>query len=299
MKTQILIAILLAASFTINAQKQTVKDTTIIFNEKKIQVSDSADQVKVQVYKMDTTVTMYKQIYEGIFTNEKSFERWTVSESIGINLPFSKNTGGNSRMEIHSDDFRLGLVYLNNRFDFGDDGGLMVMSANEFNYQPVLAIKRFEKQGMAFSTGIGMTWRNYHIGGNQNLVVNNGITSIGSAPEGIKYTYSRLRTFELNVPLMYEWQPKSMSGFYLSTGVIFGVNVFTSYKVKYRNPDTNKKTKEVLGKQYQINPFSFSGLVQAGYKDIGVYFKYTPTSVFKKEKGPEVQTISVGLSLAL
>ncbi len=297
MKTQVLFAILLAAGFTMKAQMQEVKDTTVMFNQKRIHVSDSADQVKVQVYRMDTT--RYKQIYEGIFTNEESFEEWTVSESFGINFPFSKNTDKNSAMKVHSNDLRIGQVYLHNQFDFGDDGGMMVTRANEIYFLPVLAVKKFERQGMAFTTGIGMTWRNYHVGGNQHLAVYNGVTTTENAPKGIKYTYSRLRTYELNVPLMYEWQPSSMNGFHISAGAVFGVNVFTSYKVKYMDPETDKKKKEVLGKLYQVNPFSLSGLLQAGYKDIGVYFKYTPTSVFRKDKGPEVQSISVGLTLAL
>ena len=74
MKTQILIlsALILTATISVNAQTA-VKDTTLFFNQKQIHVTDSVDQVKVQVYKTDTTE--FKKIYEGIFTDGNSFEK--------------------------------------------------------------------------------------------------------------------------------------------------------------------------------------------------------------------------------
>lgn len=292
-KSTIVVVLLMAFVHT-SAHAQVVKDTTFIFNQKKIHLTDSLEQVKLKVYRSDTVE--YKKIYEAIYTDETSYENYTVSESFGLNLPFPKKSSG--IWKIHSDDFRVGLVYLHNKFDFNNDGGLMISNANEITWKPVLAVKRFHEKRMAFTTGLGLTWRNYHIGENSNLTVAEGLVRREVAPEGVKYNYSRLRTMEVNLPLMYEWQPAALHGFHFSTGVIFGVNVFTSHKVKYRDPNTDKKVKDVLGKNYQINPFSFSGIVQAGYRDLGVYFKYTPTTIFKKDKGPELQSMAIGVSLA-
>lgn len=116
------------------------------------------------------------------------------------------------------------------------------------------------------------------------------------SPVGINYSYSRLRTFEFTVPLYLELHPLGNNKFYLMGGMLFGVNTFTSYKVKYVN-DSGKKVKDVLGRDYNVNPFSLSWLVQMGWDDISVYGKYTQTPLFKEGKGPEVQTLSVGLSL--
>ena len=62
--------------------------------------------------------------------------------------------------------------------------------------------------------------------------------------------------------------------------------------------DDNTKIKKVEGNDYNVNPFSLSYLVEMGWDDLGVFAKYTPTTLFKKDKGPEVQTITVGLSLS-
>ncbi|MHB9055002.1 MAG: hypothetical protein ACYC2P_02450 [Paludibacteraceae bacterium] len=79
-------------------------------------------------------------------------------------------------------------------------------------------------------------------------------------------------------------------------GVLFGINTFTSYKVKYKD-ENDKKVKVAEGKDYNVNPFSLNYVIQMGWDDIGGYAKYTPTSLFKKDKGPDEQTFSVGLIL--
>ena len=61
--------------------------------------------------------------------------------------------------------------------------------------------------------------------------------------------------------------------------------------------DDNTKIKKVEGNDYNVNPFSLSYLVEMGWDDLGVFAKYTPTTLFKKDKGPEVKTFTVGLSL--
>ena len=147
-------------------------------------------------------------------------------------------------------------------------------------------------------TGLGMTWRNLHLGNNSHLVNNNGITLVEAAPEGITYNYSRLRMFDLNLPIYLEIHPLGKSEFYITGGVLFGINTFSSYKVKYKN-ENDKKISVVEGKDYNVNPFSVNYLVQMGWNDLGAYAKYTPTSLFKNDKGPDVQTFSVGLTLNL
>jgi len=257
MKQITVIAAVMLASFSLFAQSTEVKDTTLFFNQKKVEISDSLDQVKVKVYKMDTTE--YKCVYEGIFTDEKTYERYSVESQMGFDLPFIKKS--NKYMQIYTPDFRYGLVYLHDQFDFNKDGDLQISRANELYWQPVVAFQSFEQARIAMITGLGLTWRNYHIGGNNHLAVVDGLVGCETAPEGINYYYSRLRTMEINLPLIFEWQPSALQGFHFSVGGLFGVNLFTSHKVKYHDPDTEKKIKEVLGKNYQINPFSLSAIV--------------------------------------
>ncbi len=278
-----------------NLFSQAVSDTTFHYRDKFIKVKDSLDEVRVKVSKNDSTA--YVVVYEGVFSDKQTYEKYSVESQLSFDIPLIKKT--NKCSEIYSDDLKFGMVYLHNQFDFGKDGDLQINSANELYWQPVAIVQCFEKTRMAIITGLGLTWRNYHIGNNNHLAVADGVLKCETAPEGINYQFSRLRAMEVTLPLKYKWQPSELRGFHFSVGGLFGVNVFTSYKVKYRDPDTNKKIKDVLGKNYQLNPFSFSGIIQVGYEDWGVFCKYTPTSVFKKSKGPNVQTLTVGMTLNL
>ena len=298
MKTriQMLAVFILTASLTVNAQTQTVKDTTVFFNQKKILVTDSTDQVKVQVYKTDTTE--YKKIYEGIFTDDKSYEKYSVETQLGFDFPFAKRKRY-SNFSGHFTGVGFGALYTTDNFtNFNDAGGMNVAFSNEITFNPIGYSLPIIKGYFGMVSGLGMTWRNLHPGNNSHLVNNNGITAIEAAPEGITYNYSRLRMFDLNLPIYLEIHPLGKSEFYITGGVLFGINTFSSYKVKYKN-ENDKKISVVEGKDYNVNPFSVNYLVQMGWNDLGVYAKYTPTSLFKNDKGPDVQTFSVGLTLNL
>ena len=294
MKTQTitLIAAILLASLPLQAQS--VKDTTIIFNQKKITLQDSIDQMKVKVYKMDTTE--YKQVYEGIFTDEQTYEKYSVASQIGFDFPFIKRKRS-SHLTGHFTGIGYGALYTHNNFtDFNDAGGMKTTFSNEFFINPIGYTLPIVNNYFGLTTGLGITWRNVHLGNNTHLVNNNGITVVEPAPEGIKYYYSRLRMFDFNLPIYLELHPLGNNKFHLMGGVLFGLNTFSSYKVKYKN-ENDKKIKIAEGKDYNVYPFSASYLLQMGWSDIGVYAKYTPTPLFKKDKGPDVQTFSVGLIL--
>lgn len=293
MKTFFLLLISLSTTCSMLAQKA-VKDTALLFNQKRIYLTDSADQVKVKVYKTDTTE--YKQIYEGIYTDEKSFEQYSVASQFNFDYLFSKRKKS-TKMSGHFVGVGAGALYTTNNFtNFNDAGGMKVTFSNEISWNPIGYTLPVIKEYLGLTTGLGMTWRNLHLGDNNHLINTNNVTSVAPAPEGISYYYSRLRMFDLNVPVYLEIHPEAKYDFYLMGGVLFGINTFTSYKVKYKDVN-DKKVKVAEGKDYNVNPFSLNYVIQMGWDDIGVYAKYTPTSLFKKDKGPNVQTFSAGLIL--
>ncbi len=297
MKTQTLlfVAVFLLASFSLTAQTSAVKDTTVFFNQKKVEISDSLDQVEVKIYRIDTTE--YKQVYEAIYTDEQTYERYSVASQLGFDFPFIKRKR-KSHLTGHFTGLGYGALYTHTNFsDFNDADGMKTAFSNEFFFNPIGYTLPIVNNYFGMTTGIGMTWRNIHLGNNTHLVNNTGITLVEPAPEGINYYYSRLRMFDFNLPIYLEVHPLGNNKFYLMGGVLFGINTFSSYKVKYKN-ENNRKIKVVEGKDYNVNPFSASYVVQMGWEDIGVYAKYTPTPLFKKDKGPDVQTFSVGLTLS-
>jgi len=278
-------------------------DTTIRFNRKVIHLEDSIGQVKVKVF--DTDSVPYKPVYEGIFSDGKSYEKWTVMEAMGLQLPFLSNPKGRHHrdysMEPHWAGIGWGFANIaDQNLKMNNIQGITLKSesSNEFFVNLIEKILPVYRNTFGLTTGIGFDWHNYFLDMNTHLVEVGGITNVYDAPAGVKYEYSRLRTFHITVPLMLEWQPTFGRNhkFFMSAGVIGGVNTFASYKVKYKDADGNSITK-VEGKGLNVAPLSLDFSGQIGYGAWSVFAKYSPFSIFQSGKGPEVRAVSLGAVL--
>ncbi len=288
------IAVVLLTSFSLSSQNAEVKDTTLFFNQKKIEISDSLEQVKVTVYKMDTTE--YRRVYEGIFADDQTYETYSVESQMDFDFPFIKRNK-NSKMRGNFSGSNFGIIYTHQGFtDFNDVNGMKTTFSQEFAFNPFGYTLPIVNQYFGLTTGLGMTWRNINLGNNTHLANIDGITVVESAPEGVNYSFSRLRIFDINFPVYLEYHPLGNNKFHIMGGLLIGVNTFSSHKVKYKD-EFDKKITEIKGKDYNVNPFSVSCVLQVGWRYIAVYGKYTPTKLFKNSKGPDMQTFSVGLKI--
>lgn len=277
------------------------RDTTIHFDNKVIQIEDSIGQLKVKVFANDSTP--FKPVYEGIFTDGKSYEKWTVIEEIGIQLPFMNKSHHHKKysMEPHWAGIGWGFANIsdqNYKLNNIDGVSLKSESSNEFFFNLSEKIIPIYRNNIGITTGLGFDWHNYFLDMDAHLIENqiNGETVVEHT--GMKYEYSRLRTFHITVPLMLEWQPtfgKNQKCF-ISAGVIGGVNTFASYKVKYKDPTGNSVT-NVESKGLNVAPLSLDFCGQLGYGTFSLFAKYSPFSVFQSEKGPNIRTVSLGAVL--
>ena len=295
---------LIIGIFPLKAVEKAQNDTTIRFNQKVIHLEDSIGQMKVKVFNTDSVP--YKPIYEGVFSDGKSYEKWTVMEAIGLQLPFLSTSKGkkyhhNYSMEPHWAGIGWGFAnFADKNLNINNIQGISLKSesTNEFFVNLIEKILPIYRNNLGLTTGIGFDWHNYFLDMNTHLVEVNDITNVYSAPDGINYEYSRLRTFNITVPLLLEWQP-SLGGnhkFFMSAGAIAGVNTFASYKVKYKDSDGNSVTK-VEGKGLNVAPLSLDFMGQIGYGAWSIYAKYSPFSIFQSGKGPDVRAVSLGAVL--
>jgi len=293
----------------LKAAEKAQNDTTIRFNKKVIHLDDSIGQMKVKVFENDSMP--YKTVYEGIFSNGKSFEKWTVMEEVGLQIPFisrskaiSKSKAkhhSNSSMEPHWAGIGWGFANISNqKFALNNINGISLKSesSNEFFINLIEKILPICRNNWGITTGLGFDWHNYYMDYNEHLLEVNGVTDIYSAPLGVEYQYSRLRTFHITVPLMLEWQPTFGRNhqFFMTAGAVAGINTFASYKVKYKDSNDNMVS-VVESKGLNVAPLSLDFIGQIGYHDMNVYAKYSPFSIFQSQKGPDVRSVSLGLVL--
>lgn len=298
MKNYILTLLALAFSLSIvKANDNALNDTTIHYGNKVIEIKDSIDQVKVNVLNKDGEP--YKKVYEGIFTDKKSFEKWTVQEVFDFNIPFinkHKKSYRSYQMEAHWSGIGWGFANVADKsLNYGNINGmdLKAESSNEFYLNVVEKIIPIYRNNLGITTGFGMTWHNYFLDNNTQFMETAGVTSVQPANAEVNYSKSRLRTYHLTIPLFLEWQPSNK--FFVSAGVVGGVNTFASYKVEYR--DATGFHKKIAGRGMNVNPISLDYCAQIGFDDVSVFAKYAAIDMFQANKGPKVRPVSIGLTL--
>ena len=298
MKKCSLLVMLALASLAINAGEQ-VKDTTVRFNQKVIQITDSTGQVTVKVF--DEQQQPYAKVYEGVFTDGKSYEKWTVIEEIGLQLPFMHKSKKKKEytMEPHWAGLGWGFVNISNaQYQFNNIDGVSLKSesSNEFYFNIAEKILPLIRNNLGLTTGFGFNWKTYYLDTNQHFSEVNGITGLYNAAAGIEYQYSRLRLLYLTVPVLLEWQPGigKRNKFFISAGVVGGVNTMASAKAKYKE---NESTRYIKEKGLNAAPITIDYMAQIGYGSWSAYAKYSPFSLFQSQKGPEIRSVSVGATL--
>ncbi len=300
--TRIVILMMIAAMAFGNVSAQTDSSkATFYTSNRKIIVSEDGKEVNVQVFNKNDTTKM-NIVYEGIFTDGKEYERYTVNHTVdwGLNL-FNKNKRKYRHYyaDAHWEAIGWGFTTITNGVRFNDIDGISLKTecSNEFFINPIEVVLPLYKENLMVYTGFGLSWKNFHFDNDTRLVEQNDITTVQSAPVGLTYKKSRLRIFSLNMPLALEWQQKvGEHQIYVSTGVVAGFNLFSSQKLKYK--DANGKKVKQYNRGFNVSRISFEFIAQVGLDDVGVFVKYSPIELFEHGKGPNTQTASLGLQVS-
>jgi len=304
MKKIILFMMALFVAFSISeAAELNQNDTTFHFNKKIIHVQDSIGQVKVKVFEATNKDSIpYKVVYEGQFAEEKTFEKWTVVEEIGLQIPFlgKSNERHQGKMEPHWAGIGWGFANISNAsFKINNIDGVSLKSgsSSEFFVNLIEKILPIYKNKLGITTGLGFNWRTYSLDYNTHFVNNNGLTNVYDAPVGVKYEYSKLKTAHITLPVLLEWQPGGLDDdFFVSVGIICGVKTYSVSKIKFKN-ESGDMIKRIEDKGLNVSPLSLDYYAQIGYGSFNVFAKYSPFSIFESGKGPDVRAVSLGLVL--
>ena len=164
----------------------------------------------------------------------------------------------------------------------------------------------FVDVGVGFGTdkiglvsGMGFEFTHYRFYG-QNSIRKDPVTGITDEyvpPYAGTITKSKFTMWYLNVPLLIEFQiPAGRKRVNLSAGVVGGLKLCSRTKMKYT--EGGSKSKEVSKGDYNLYPFRWGTTARVGYGFMHLYATYYPTSLFKKDMGPELYPLNVGLFFA-
>ena len=279
----------------------------------------SKQRVEVEVYELSdgNAVDAYEKIFEGHYRDGKVNEQRRSLLSIDMsklnseqhNNQVESQSSTKAGMKIagvydisnlqhtkaHYTGFGVGFAGFSDR---GDMDGIPLRSGKSFEInlnliQKVIPISRHYK--WAFVTGLGIRWTRYHLKGNRYFEEIDNFTHLQTAPDNWKFKSSRLGITTLNVPLLIEWQDYNRSRFF-SAGVECSFKTASSSRIYYVD-ERGKKQKEKVDAGMTLRPVTMDVLVQTGIEDFGIFFRYSPISIFEKNKGLELYPLTFGAML--
>lgn len=238
-----------------------------------------------------------------ISLNKATNNTLTVKETDNgwdFNIPFIEKTNENSSeapalfsFNILDDlEFGIGLVSATGQADdmnvkIGNAGMEFILN-NLFNW-------RFQPtRNTHFTLGFGVDWRNYRMKGDRRFLKDGDNLLVAPYPDGADINFSRIKVFSMTLELMLK--QRIYKGIYLHVGPVINFNTHASIKTRYSvgSGKDKERFKETSSDICQ-NPVTVDFKGQLNFKNIGFYFKYSPTNTLDTDWGPEFKSISTGI----
>jgi len=313
MKKIAVLAIIGAITFSTYAQEvdsskvkkieQLESDSTIVKKEIKTEFEEREDGFIYIKDAQDTT--KLKVGKKGIKIIEKDDEtKIDIMGDDDFEYEF-KHKKRKNRFNGHWSAIELGLNnFMNPDMTYTTKPGNEYLNLNtgksiNFNFNLMQKSFRLIGNNVGLVTGLGFQYNDYKFDGQNSINVVGGQIASDSTfyfdPE-IEVTMSKMSTWYFTVPLILEFQAHTRSNtIYLGAGVIGGIKMASWTKVKYvkDGDDEKQKTKG----DYNINPFRYEFTARVGINNFGLYANYSPVSFFEKDRGPELNPFSVGVTL--
>jgi hypothetical protein len=152
------------------------------------------------------------------------------------------------------------------------------------------------KKNSPVSFGLGLGVTNHNLYSNALWGIGEEYTTIMTPLEGIKYRKNKITFTNINIP--FEFRYRHSSGFKISAGVRVGL--MADIHSKYFGAALNGGADKDLFKDYKIPnrtkiPVEFT--FKTGWKFVSVNFSYMVTKMFAADKGPQINTMSFGVTV--
>jgi len=156
---------------------------------------------------------------------------------------------------------------------------------------------RIYKDYVGLIVGAGLTYNSYGLKKNVSLETNDSLgTYAVVVPDSVAdYSKNKLRASYINIPLMLEFNTSADNdkSFHIAAGVIGGWKMGSIAKQKWEDGDDKNSIRRKA--DYNMTPFTLDLTARVGYKNFTAFATYGVTPLFKKDQGPEVYPLTVGI----
>ena len=202
-------------------------------------------------------------------------DRWSMHVALGVNIP--QKADGHSFAPFRSWEFNLTLL--------------------QYDYTP-------GKSNTTLSAGLGFNWRSYTLSGHDNCFTKvgdyvgvweaksayNEIASAVGDGSKLDNLSSSVSTTAIAMPLLIK--QRFSKGFAISVGAQLNWNFYSRIHNYYEIGDVEY---DEYTKKVGQRPFTVDVLGILHFGKLGVYCKYSPMSVLKKDRGVEFKSFAAGI----
>lgn len=214
----------------------------------------------------------------------------------------SRNTTKKKKFKVYWDGIEFGvngLMSAAKSFNLSDDASYLNINYGRslfFNFNFMQMKLPVYKNKAGFITGLGLNTNNYKFI-KKNLLLGNSDSITYSYDTINEYYKNKLTTVSLTVPLLFQLNFPEHNNFHIIAGV-YGTLLLSSYlKTVYSNPNDRSKNK-THGLPY-LNPLGYGVTARIGIGNFSFIVNYNLTTLIKKDNGPELYPINMGVAFDL
>lgn len=260
---KLLISLVLICSWVATASAEEVNDTTVLAHAQDTTVITSGKKVVIVTGDEPYKVKVVKKKKD----EECKVHDFKTHFSLGVNIGLG-TPDGMSVKPFKSWDIAWTVL--------------------QYDYSPKNTLQ-------TYSAGIGIGWHNYGIGSSKMFVKDgNGVVAMTDYPANADSKYSRIHIFSISMPLLYKQKFDKKGKYSLSLGPVVNFNVLGHLTSGYKLGDVETG---MTIKNIDYRPVTVDIMGVLYLDDIGIYARYTPMTIMKKDRGPEFRSLTLGLYL--
>ncbi len=281
-----------AAAQTITEQADTVK---VIKDAQQITIQKTADGNSIIT--VNGTKTKDDYYYQLQVSKEKDEAPNTDGINIGANFPFSQKSKKKLSYDVAKNMYFGITVPTGIGSPLADDA---VSTSYEVGIGQVAGITyKPLGDGFSISTGLGFGMRQFSI--KNTYLLHSGLDRRLEIVEKTKTQNrckSRISSAYLQIPVMFT--QKIYKSFGVSLGAIVNFNTYTIATIKYRDDEEVDATlyheETYKGLHQRLVTVDFMATI-GSVDNIGIFVRYSPMKMFENGYGPEIKSLTTGITL--
>lgn len=155
----------------------------------------------------------------------------------------------------------------------------------QYDYKPKGATQ-------TYSAGVAISWHNYTLKDNGAMFTKKtgGNVVVEEFDTNVQNRWSSVHMFSINLPLLFTQSIGKK--FSVTLGPVVNFNVYGALNNRFEQGDDDI---DITTHDIDYRPVTVDILGVIDYDGFGVYCKYAPMTVFKKDRGPEFKSLTFGL----